>query len=116
MEVIDRYDGRPFPSWLSVGRRWIAGRIRRGQTSSLEAVYCAELVATTYQAMGILPDKRPASFYDPGAFWSGDQHRAGRAVRPRRRDPGHTLTVVGSTRDRATWPRAAGSPHSAARG
>ena len=36
-------------------------------------MYCAELVATTYQAMGILPDKRPASFYDPGTFWSGDQ-------------------------------------------
>jgi len=36
-------------------------------------VYCAELVATTYQAMGLLPDARPASFYDPGAFWSGDQ-------------------------------------------
>jgi hypothetical protein len=73
MEVIDRYDGRPFPSWLSVGRRWVAGRVRRGRTSSLEAVYCAELVATTYQAMGLLPDTRPASFYDPGAFWSGDQ-------------------------------------------
>ena len=54
-------------------RRWVAGRVRRGQTTSLEAVYCAELVATTYQAMGILPDKRPASFYDPGTFWSGDQ-------------------------------------------
>jgi hypothetical protein len=73
MEVIDRYDGRPFPSWLGVGRRWVAGRLRRGPASSLEAVYCAELVAATYQAMGILPDKRPASFYDPGAFWSGDQ-------------------------------------------
>ena len=30
-------------------------------------------MATTYQAMGILPDRRPASFYDPGTFWSGDQ-------------------------------------------
>jgi hypothetical protein len=58
---------------VSVGRRWVAGRLRRGGAASLEAVYCAELVATTYQAMGILPDKRPASFYDPGTFWSGDQ-------------------------------------------
>ena len=33
----------------------------------------AELVATTYQAMGILPGRRPASWYDPGRFWSGDR-------------------------------------------
>ena len=22
--------------------------------------------------MGLLPDRRPASWYDPGKFWSGD--------------------------------------------
>jgi hypothetical protein len=36
-------------------------------------VYCAELVATTYQHMGLLPSHRPASWYDPGRFWSGDR-------------------------------------------
>jgi len=71
METIDRYDGRPFPTSFSVFRRWALGRVRR-QSTQLETVYCAELVAATYQAMGILPEKRPASFYDPGAFWSGD--------------------------------------------
>ena len=45
---------------------------RRRRESSLETVYCAELVATTYQAMGLLPSRRPASWYDPGRFWSGD--------------------------------------------
>ena len=25
------------------------------------------------QHMGLLPDKRPMSWYDPGKFWSGDQ-------------------------------------------
>jgi hypothetical protein len=29
-------------------------------------------VATTYQAMGLLSDRHPASWYDPGRFWSGD--------------------------------------------
>jgi hypothetical protein len=29
-------------------------------------------VATTYQHMGLLPAERPPGFYDPGAFWSGD--------------------------------------------
>jgi hypothetical protein len=71
MEVIDRYDGRPFPTSLGLARRWLNGRIRR--SSSLETVYCAELVATTYQRMGLLPAGRPASWYDPGRFWSGDR-------------------------------------------
>jgi hypothetical protein len=38
----------------------------------VEAIYCAELVATTYQHMGLLPQERPPSWYDPGRFWSGD--------------------------------------------
>ena len=42
------------------------------EKESLEAIYCAELVATTYQYMGLLPNERPASWYDPGRFWSGD--------------------------------------------
>ena len=47
------------------------GRIRR--TSALETIYCAELIATTYQHMGLLASSRPASWYDPGRFWSGDR-------------------------------------------
>ena len=70
MEVIDRYDGRPFPTTPRLMRRWVAARLRR--TSTLETVYCAELAATTYQHMGLLPARRPASWYDPGKFWSGD--------------------------------------------
>jgi hypothetical protein len=71
MEVIDRFDGRPFPTTLGLARQWVNGRFRR--SSSLEAIYCAELVATTYQHMGLLPSRRPASWYDPGRFWSGDR-------------------------------------------
>jgi hypothetical protein len=72
MEIIDRYDGRPFPTTAGLARRWLTGRVRRRQTSSLATIYCAELVATTYQHMGLLPTRRPASWYDPGRFWSGD--------------------------------------------
>jgi hypothetical protein len=71
MEVIDRFDGRPFPTTLGLARQWLNGRVRR--SSSLESIYCAELVATTYQHMGLLPSRRPASWYDPGRFWSGDR-------------------------------------------
>jgi len=71
MEVIERFDGRPFPTTLGLARQWVNGRVRR--SSSLETIYCAELVATTYQHMGLLPSRRPASWYDPGRFWSGDR-------------------------------------------
>ena len=70
METIERFDGRPFPTTPGLVRQWATGRLRR--SSSLETIYCAELVATTYQHMGLLPTKRPASWYDPGRFWSGD--------------------------------------------
>lgn len=71
MEVIDRFDGRPFPTSAGLVRQWVNGRFRR--SSSLETIYCAELVAVTYQHMGLLPKRRPASWYDPGRFWSGDR-------------------------------------------
>jgi hypothetical protein len=70
METIARFDGRPFPTTLELLRGWLTSRTRR--PSSLETVFCAQLVATTYQHMGLLPSTRPASWYDPGRFWSGD--------------------------------------------
>jgi hypothetical protein len=71
METIERFDGRPFPTTPGLALQWLNGRLRR--SSSLETIYCAELVATTYQHMGLLPSRRPASWYDPGRFWSGDR-------------------------------------------
>jgi hypothetical protein len=71
MEVIDRFDGAPFPRTPGLAVQWLTGRLRRH--SSRETIYCAELVATTYQHMGLLPKRRPASWYDPGKFWSGDR-------------------------------------------
>jgi hypothetical protein len=71
MEIIERLDGRPFPTTPGLAAQWANGRLRR--SSSLESIYCAELVATTYQHMGLLPRRRPASWYDPGRFWSGDR-------------------------------------------
>jgi hypothetical protein len=73
MEVIARYDGRPFPTMPRLARSWAVAKVRRRTASSLETVYCAELVATTFQHMGLLPGGRPASWYDPGRFWSGDR-------------------------------------------
>ena len=41
--------------------------------SRLESAYCAEVVAVTYEAMGLLPAGRSPNWYDPGRFWSGDE-------------------------------------------
>jgi hypothetical protein len=71
MEIIDRFDGRPFPTTLKLLKGWLTSRARR--PVSVESVFCAQLVATTYQHMGLLPSTRPASWYDPGRFWSGDR-------------------------------------------
>jgi hypothetical protein len=72
METIARHDGRPFPTMPGLARQWLTARFRRRSSASLETIYCAALVASTYQAMGLLPEHRPASWYDPGRFWSGD--------------------------------------------
>jgi hypothetical protein len=72
METIARFDGKPFPTTPGLARQWLTGRFRR-RHSSREAIYCAELVAVTFQHMGLLPKRRPASWYDPGRFWSGDR-------------------------------------------
>ena len=71
LRVIARMDGTPFPALASLARRWVRGRIRRA--ASLETTYCAEVVAGTYQAMGLLKTNRPTNWYDPGSFWSGDR-------------------------------------------
>jgi hypothetical protein len=72
LRVIDRFNGRAFPTTFGLARQWATGRYRRRE-SNLTTVYCAELVAVTFQEMGLLPAKRPASWYDPGRFWSGDR-------------------------------------------
>jgi hypothetical protein len=77
LRTIARLDGTPFPSTLALAGRWVRGRRhrRRGATSSrdIATTYCAEVVASTYQSMGLLGDERPTSYYDPGSFWSGDE-------------------------------------------
>jgi hypothetical protein len=89
MRTIARLDGTPFPSSARMATRWLGGRLprlgrearrqrREGQPGEvrpdggLETAYCAEVVALTYEAMGLLPGGRRPNWYDPGRFWSGD--------------------------------------------
>jgi len=72
MEVIEQMDGKAFPTTMGLAGSWAVGRVRRRDISK-ETIYCAELVAATYQHMGILPKVRPPGWYDPGKCWSGDE-------------------------------------------
>ena len=71
MTTIARLDGTPFPATAALAGRWARGRLRR--PAPVEETYCAEVVAATYQAMGLLDGERPTNWYDPGSFWSGDE-------------------------------------------
>jgi hypothetical protein len=94
MRTIARLDGTPFPSTARLAGRWLRGRVPVGRRSApelrevgfaddpgrsdeeatkLETAYCAEVVAATYDAMGLLANGRPPAWYDPGRFWSGDE-------------------------------------------
>ena len=76
LRTIARLDGTPFPSTARLASRWLRGRLpvtgRSARERDLETGYCAEIVAITYEAMGLLPGERRLSWYDPGRFWSGD--------------------------------------------
>ncbi|WP_395692205.1 hypothetical protein [Nocardioides sp.] len=70
LRTIARLDGTPFPATAKLVGRWARGRVRKA--ASAELTYCAEVVAATYTAMGLLDGARPTNYYDPGKFWSGD--------------------------------------------
>ncbi|MFC0003090.1 hypothetical protein [Micromonospora siamensis] len=87
LRTVARLDGTPFPSTAQLAWRWARGRVpnvrlpkvpRRERPAAapsdrtLEKAYCAEVVAVTYEAMGLLPAGRRPNWYDPGRFWSGD--------------------------------------------
>ncbi|MFI6296458.1 hypothetical protein ACIBEJ_33045 [Nonomuraea sp. NPDC050790] len=77
LRTVARLDGTPFPSTARLAGRWARGRVPqlRGRVKerTLESAYCAEVVAVTYEAMGLLPGGKRPNWYDPGRFWSGDE-------------------------------------------
>jgi hypothetical protein len=76
LKTIARLDGRPFPTTGALAAGWISSRLPRKRTAKdaeRETAYCAEVVATSYQDMGLLPAHKRATWYDPGKFWSGDE-------------------------------------------
>ncbi|WP_343948519.1 hypothetical protein [Nonomuraea longicatena] len=96
LRAVARLDGTPFPSTARLAGRWARGRLPRLRRRSrpvepveevtAESAYCAEVVAVTYEEMGLLPTGRRPNWYDPGRFWSGDDlglllgHRLGEEI------------------------------------
>jgi hypothetical protein len=97
LKVIARLDGTPFPTTARLTGRWMRGRLptvsdwTRGipvlhrkiresaerekserRTLGLETAYCAEIVAITFEEMGLLTTEKRENYFDPGSFWSGD--------------------------------------------
>ena len=76
LQTIARLDGTPFPSTSRLAVRWLVGHLprfgRASEPEDPEIAYCAEIVAITYEAMGLLTAHGRASGFDPGRFWSGD--------------------------------------------
>ena len=91
LRVIAEYEGRDFPRTMQLAGKWLSGRVRR--EASEQAVYCAELLAITYGRMGLLDPRKPANWFDPGRFWSGDrlELRGGASLGPE-----ITVTVTGT--------------------
>ncbi|MEU8123101.1 hypothetical protein AB0C21_30695 [Spirillospora sp. NPDC049024] len=76
LRAVARLDGTPFPSTSKLATRWLRGRVPiqrpAERDANLETAFCAEIVAVTYQSMGLLPKGRRPNWFDPGRFWSGD--------------------------------------------
>jgi hypothetical protein len=76
LRTIARLDGTPFPSTARLASKWLVGRApalrHQARDVAMETAYCAEVMASTYQAMGLLAGTRNPGWYDPGRFWSGD--------------------------------------------
>ena len=84
LRTIARLDGTPFPSTTKLAAKWLGGRVpafrnraitHKAQEAALETAYCAEVLAITYQAMGLLTAEHRPNWYDAGRFWSGDSLR-----------------------------------------
>ena len=58
--------GRPFPSATGMAWHWAEGKL--GINAGEKTFFCADLVADTWQHMGILRTRKPANGYAPSDF------------------------------------------------
>ncbi|HEY1825237.1 MAG TPA: hypothetical protein VGG21_04660 [Acidimicrobiales bacterium] len=70
LALIDKYEGAPFGSVLEMALNYALGHFYN-QGTDATATFCAELVALTYQAVGVLDLSHPPNWYSPNSFGPG---------------------------------------------
>lgn len=66
LEFIEKVKGRPFPTVTGMVTHYIEGRLRID--SGERSFFCSNLVADTWQHMGIIDHSSPANGYAPADF------------------------------------------------
>lgn len=66
LQAVEAADDTSFPSLRKILKEWVLGHLHI--STSEHRMYCAEIVARTYQQMGLLPPEPPANAYAPGDF------------------------------------------------
>jgi hypothetical protein len=77
LRAIASMDATSFPSLLKILKEWVLGHLH--VSTSEKRMYCAEVLAHTYQRMGLLPPDPPANAYSPRDF--SEQHEKLRLLR-----------------------------------
>lgn len=73
LDFMEQWDGTPFgggttaEKLLDMGWDWIEGHYF-GRDSGRAHMFCAMLVALTYQSVGLLDESHPPNYYSPGSF------------------------------------------------
>lgn len=67
LNVINKYEQTPFGSVLQMALNYALGHLYN-QATEQDSIYCAELVALTFQAIGVLDTSHPANWYSPNSF------------------------------------------------
>lgn len=66
LEATTAIDEESFPTPLKLLKKWVVGHLN--MASSESRMDCAEVVATTYQCMGLLAAEPPVDAYWPRSF------------------------------------------------
>jgi hypothetical protein len=73
LNVVNAYEGRPFGTVLEMALNYALGHLYNQGTDQSE-IYCAELVALTFQAIGILDTSHPPNWYSPNSFGTSEMN------------------------------------------
>ena len=72
LAAIAAMDATSFPSLRKIVQDWVLGHLHIA--TSEKDMYCAEVLAATYQRMGLLSEEPPANSYSPRDFSEQHQH------------------------------------------